>query len=509
MIKIIDCGSQLTQNIARRIRELGVFTEIIPFHTPVDKIEGEDLEGIIISGGQFSVYDKDSPVYSKEVFNLGVPVLGICYGQQSIAHLFGGKVVSSPNREYGETKIKLKARSRLFNRIPFSDEFKVWMSHGDVVEQLPTGFETVAISQNNHIAAMQMQEKNIYSVQFHPEVDHTKNGRVILNNFIEICNAQRTWDPEKEYGRMIDELKIKLKGKVGVGGISGGVDSSTVSILVNEIAGENYHPIFVDNGLLRLNEAIKVQESLSSFNLNIKYVDASDRFLEKLKGIEDSDEKRKIIGNEFVAVFEEEARKIPGASYLVQGTLYPDVIESVPVYGSSSKIKRHHNVGGLPEKMGLEVIEPFRNLFKDEVRKIAEHRLRMPKHIVWRHPFPGPGLAVRIIGEVNEEKLRIVRESDDIFISELMKEGLYYQISQAFAGFLGGKTVGVMGDAGTYEGIVGLRAVVTNDFMTADWYDFKKSFMTKVSNRIINEVRGVGSTFYNTSQKPPATIELE
>ncbi len=507
MIKIIDCGSQLTQNIARRIRELGVFTEIVPFSTSLDRIKGKGLEGIIISGGQFSVYDTGSPIYPREIFGLGVPVLGICYGQQSIAHLLGGRVSPVTNREYGETRLRLERGSRLFTGTP--QEFNVWMSHGDVVEQLPKGFETIAISQNGHIAAMQMPEENIYSVQFHPEVDHTEHGRTILNNFIDICNAQRVWDTEKEYDRIVEELKERLSGKVGVGGISGGVDSLTASVLVNQVAGENYHPIFVDNGLLRLNEAARVEESLRGFNLGIRYIDASRRFLESLQGVEDPDKKREIIGQEFIAVFEEEARKISGARYLVQGTLYPDVIESVPVYGSSSKIKRHHNVGGLPEKMELDVIEPFRGLFKDEVRKIAERRLRIPRDLVWRHPFPGPGLAVRIMGDVDEEKLRIVREADDIFISELMKKGLYYEISQAFAGLLGGRAVGVMGDAGTYEGIVGLRAVVTKDFMTADWYRFKDTDIGPIVNRIINEVRGVSRVLYDTSQKPPSTIEWE
>ncbi len=507
MIKIIDCGSQLTQNIARRIRELGVFAGIVPFHTSIDEIKEKDLEGIIISGGQFSVYDNGSPIYSKEIFNLGIPILGICYGQQSIAHLLGGKVSPTANREYGETRLTLNKLSRIFNGIS-SSEFNVWMSHGDVVEKLPEGFETIAVSQNGHIAAMQMTERKIYSVQFHPEVDHTENGILILSNFIDICNAQRNWSPEKEYGRIVDGLREKLRGKVGVGGISGGIDSSAASVLANQVAGENYHPIFVDNGLLRLNEAQRVRESLDRFKLNVIYINVASRFLEKLKGVEDPDEKRKIIGHEFIAVFEEEARKITGASYLIQGTLYPDVIESVSVYGSSSKIKRHHNVGGLPEKLGLEVIEPFRNLFKDEVRKIAE-QLGMPKDIVWRHPFPGPGLAVRIIGDVTSEKLRIVREADDIFISELMNKGLYYKISQAFAGLLGGRAIGVMGDAHIYEHMVGLRAVVTNDFMTADWYHFEKPFLTGVVNRIINEVKGVGRVLYDTCQKPPATIEWE
>ncbi len=507
MIKIIDCGSQLTQNIARRVRELGVYAEIVPFDTPIEGIRVHDLEGIVISGGQFSVYDSGSPIYSREVLNLGVPILGICYGQQSIAYLLGGKVGPAQNREYGETKVKRIGESQLFHKVP--DCFKVWMSHGDVVERLPKGFEPILVSESNQIAAMQMQERNIYSVQFHPEVDHTENGRVILDNFLRICDVQRTWNPTKEYDKIVEELREKLKGKVVIGGISGGVDSSTVSVLVNQVIGKDYYPIFVDNGLLRLNEAVRVEESLRGFNLGIRYIDASRRFLERLQGVEDPDKKREIIGHEFIAVFEEEARKIPRVGYLVQGTLYPDVIESVPVYGSSSKIKRHHNVGGLPKKMGLEVIEPFRNLFKDEVRRIAEYRLKMPKHIVLRHPFPGPGLAVRIIGDVTPEKLRIVRESDDIFISEIMNEGLYYQISQAFAGLLGGRAVGVMGDAHTYGYMIGLRAVVTNDFMTADWYDFERPFMTRVVNRIVNEVRDVGRVFYDFCQKPPSTIEWE
>ncbi len=507
MIQIIDCGSQLTQNIARRIRELGVYAEISPFNISLYRIKSKNLEGIIISGGQFSVYDQGSPMYSREVFDQGVPVLGICYGQQSIAQILGGKVSPAQNREYGQTQVKRICKSRLFQEV--SEEFNVWMSHGDIVQQLPTGFEAVAFSENNHIAAMQDEQRKIYAVQFHPEVDHTEYGRVILNNFLKICNAQRTWNPTKEYDKVIEELKEKLSARVGVGGISGGVDSTTASVLIKKVVGTNYHPIFVDNGLLRLDEAEKVKNSLQNFNLGIDFIDASVRFLEKLQGITDPDEKRKIIGHEFIAVFENAAKNIPNASYLVQGTLYPDVIESIPIYGSSSKIKRHHNVGGLPQNMNLEVIEPFRYLFKDEVRKIAEEKLGLPKHIVHRHPFPGPGLAVRIIGEVTKEKLDIVRCADDIFINELFEEGLYYNISQAFAGLLGGKAIGVMGDAHSYEYIVGLRAVVTNDFMTADWYDFDKPFLTKVTNRIINEVRGVGRVLYDTTQKPPSTIEWE
>jgi len=507
MIKIVDCGSQLTQNIARRVRELGVFTEIVPFDKKPEEVLTPDLEGIIISGGQFSVYDNNAPLYDKALLQSNVPILGICYGQQSIAHLLGGKVEPSNSREYGETSIELLKESRLFKNIS-DKKFNVWMSHGDFVRKLPEGFEPSAKSQNGCIAAMEYGNK--YAVQFHPEVDHTQNGRLILDNFIGICEAKRTWDPEKEYDKMVSELKDKLNGKKGMGGISGGVDSTAASVLIGSIAGTEYYPIFVDNGLLRLNEASQVRESLDVFGLNVKYVDASERFLNNLKGITDPDEKRKRIGHDFISVFEEEARKVEGANYLVQGTLYPDVIESVPIYGSSSKIKRHHNVGGLPEKMNLNVVEPFRMMFKDEVRKIAEHKLGMPKQIVWRHPFPGPGLAIRIVAsDVTSEKLRIVREADNIFMEELMKRGLYYNISQGFAGLVAGNTVGVMGDAGTYQGIIGLRAVTTNDFMTSDWYDFKKSDLTAISNRIINEVKGVNRAFYDISQKPPATIEWE
>jgi len=362
MIRIIDCGSQLTQNIARRVRELEVFSEIVPFDTLPNNITTNDLEGIIISGGPFSVYDKNAPKYAKEVLDADVPILGICYGQQSIAYLLGGKVKPTQNREYGQTKARIIKESPLFRNIP-NEEFRVWMSHGDIVEKVPDGFDVIAQSQNGYVASM--QKDNIYSVQFHPEVDHTENGRKILDNFMDICEAERNWDPEKDYERIVAETTEKIKGKIGIGGISGGVDSTTVSVLVGKIAGNNYHPIFVDNGLLRLGEAEQVGTSLNFLGLNVHYVDAGERFLSKLKGVSDPDEKRKIVGEEFIAVFEEEARKISGASYLVQGTLYPDVIESVPIYGVSSKIKRHHNVGGLPDKMNLKVIEPFRNLFKD------------------------------------------------------------------------------------------------------------------------------------------------
>lgn len=508
MIRIIDCGSQLTQNIARRVRELGVFSEIVPFYTPTKKVLGKGVEGLIISGGQFSVHDNGAPLYSKELLRAGLPVLGICYGQQSIAHLEGGLVRLASTREYGQTSIEIKDESPLFEDV-LDKDFSVWMSHGDVVLNMPQGYMVTAMSSNGHIAAIENPQKRIYAVQFHPEVDHTTHGRKILNNFLNICNAQRTWDPTKDYERILEETKEKIAGKIGIGGISGGVDSTAASIFVGKIAGANYHPIFVDNGLLRMNEAEEVRNSLRQFQLNVKYIDASLRFLTRLAGVSDPDEKRKIIGHQFISVFEEAARGIQGASYLVQGTLYPDVVESVPIYGTSSKIKRHHNVGGLPEKLGFELVEPFRNMFKDEVRSIARNELDMPPEIVWRHPFPGPGLAIRAMGEITEEKLRILREADHIFIDELRKRGLYDKISQAFAGITDTCSVGVMGDGGTYKGEIRLRAVVTDDFMTSQIYPFEWNDLQAITNRIINEVDGVGRVLYDTTQKPPATIEWE
>lgn len=506
MIKIVDCGSQLTQNIARRVRELGVFAEIVPFHADAAEILSDGPQGMIISGGPFSVYDPEAPSFDQEILTAGLPVLGICYGQQSIAHLLGGKITPTSNREYGQTRVRILKDSRLFEGIP-GEEFRVWMSHGDVVDDAPSGFEVIARSKNDHIAAM--QRHNIYAVQFHPEVDHTENGRRILDNFLKICDAARNWQPEKEYDLIVAETREKVAGKVGIGGISGGVDSSTISVLLRNIAGHHYHPIFVDNGLLRLDEAEQVMASLEPFDLGVAYVDAQERFLSKLKGIADSDEKRKTIGHQFIRTFEAQAQKIPRAEYLAQGTLYPDVIESVPIYGTSSKIKRHHNVGGLPERMALEIVEPFRHLFKDEVRTIAERKLGLPKEIVWRHPFPGPGLAVRIVGEVTPTKLSILRKADAIFIEELKKMGIYYTLSQAFAVLTGIRSVGVMGDEHSYEGIIALRAITTSDFMTSDWYDFKKEQLTQIANRIINEVKGVNRVVYDVSQKPPSTIEWE
>lgn len=504
MIRIIDCGSQLTQNIARRVREQEVYTEIVPYRTLLDEIIAGQPDGIIQSGGQFSVYDEGSPLPDAGIYAAGVPVLGICFGMQAMAHCLGGRVKAAESREYGKTKIRLK-NSPLFAGIE-NKEITVWMSHGDIIEQVPEGFEVIAISEYGHPAAM--QKGNLYAVQFHPEVDHTEHGRQMLQNFVRLCNAKQDWKQADIVGRMIAEVQEKAAGRVVIGGISGGVDSTTMSVLMSKAMGSNYHALFIDNGLLRMREREEVADYLGALGISLHVVDASSRFLERLAGVDDPDLKRKIIGNEFIAVFEEEAAKIGNIDFLAQGTLYPDVIESIPVYGVSSHIKRHHNVGGLPERMQLKLIEPFRYLFKDEVRKIAE-QLGIPEEIVWRHPFPGPGLAVRIKGEVTAEKLALVRQADHIFISEMKQQGFYRQVSQAFAALSSDRTIGVMGDAHTYQYACILRAVVTRDFMTADSFYFPPEFEQRVSSRIVNEVKGINRVYWDKTQKPPGTIELE
>jgi len=503
LIRIIDCGSQLTQNIARRISENEVYPDVVPHSTPLEKILEGSPEGLIISGGQFSVNDPEAPFYTQELLELKIPVLGICYGMQSMAYLLGGKVASG--REYGKTRITVQSPVGIFKDLP-QNEFVVWMSHGDAVDTPPPGFEVTARSENGYPAAM--QKGNLFAVQFHPEVDHTEYGRQILKNFLELCGAKKDWNKNDFIENSIAEIRRRVGDNKVVGGLSGGVDSSAASVLLARALGENYLPIFVNNGLLRKNEAEWVIQNLTPFLNNLIYVDASEQFLKKLAGVSNPDEKRKIIGHEFVEVFQQTASGFEGVEYLLQGTLYPDVIESLPVYGKSSKIKRHHNVGGLPAKLGLKLIEPFRNLFKDEVREIGE-KLGLPKEIVWRHPFPGPGLAVRIIGEVNPAALDLLREADSRFIEELRIRDLYYQIKQAFAVLTNTSSVGVMGDEGNYQFVVGLRAVTTNDFMTADWYDFKKDDLTAIANRIINEVPGVNRVVYDITQKPPGTIEWE
>jgi len=504
MIKIIDCGSQLTQNIARRIRENEVYTEIAPYKKSLEDILKGAPAGLIQSGGQFSVYDDSSPLPDKRIYEQNIPILGICYGMQAIAYFLGGEVKPTKNREYGKTRVKLK-KSRLFEGIE-KDEIITWMSHGDIVEKVPDGFEVIAVSENGNIAAM--QKGNIYAVQFHPEVDHTEYGRQILANFIGICNAEKDWKKEDLIPNIINQIQEKVGESNVICAVSGGVDSMTLALLMKRFLGDRFYAVTINNGLLRKDEEKEVLGNLARAGLRFMYVDAQERFLKRLEGITDPDEKRKIIGNEFIYVLEEQASGLKDVKYLAQGTLYPDVIESVPIYGVSSKIKRHHNVGGLPEDMSLKLIEPFREMFKDEVRVISE-KLELPKDIIWRHPFPGPGLAVRIKEEVTKHKLDLVREADYIFISELKNNGLYYKIKQAFAALSSDRTIGVMGDEGTYQYACILRAVVTNDFMTADSFYFSEDFERKVTNRIVNEIKGINRVYWDKTQKPPATIELE
>jgi len=508
MIIIVDCGSQLTQNIARKIREFDVLAKIVPYYTEAQTIWDQEPKGIIISGGPFSVYDDNAPLYDPEIISGRVPVLGICYGLQSICHLLGGKVEPAKHREYGGTHIRVIRENPLVLPLKGSlGEMKVWMSHGDVVTRLPEDFEVLATS-HGEIAAI--RKDNIYAVQYHPEVSHTETGRRLLFEFTHtVCECSGDWNHSKRFQDIVEATTGQIQGKVGIAGVSGGVDSTAMAVLISQIDNENFHPIFINNGLLREGEAEEVMGIFSQLGLKVQYVDDSHVFLEALKGVTDPDQKRIVIGKQFIDSFRNASKDIANVSYLAQGTLYPDVIESQPIFGSSAKIKRHHNVGGLPKDMKLELVEPFRDLFKDEVRDLARWRLKIPKEIFMRHPFPGPGLAVRIIGEVTQEKLSILRQADHIFLEELKSRGLYHQISQAFAVLTDTSSVGVMGDGSSYEGMIALRAVTTQDYMTADWFDFDGKDLRAISNRIINEVKGINRVVYDVSQKPPSTIEYE
>ncbi len=507
-ILILDFGSQYTQLIARRIRELKVYSEIFPYNESFEKIKSFNAKGIILSGGPSSVYDKNAPIIAKDIFNLNIPVLGICYGMQLITYLFKGNVHPSDKREYGLAKLNVKQKDTLFKNLP--DSFQVWMSHGDKIDNLPENFEPIAFTDNSPYAAICNANYKIWGVQFHPEVVHTHFGKEILSNFCyEICKCQKNWN----IGSFLNESIIKIKKEVGndkvICGLSGGVDSSVVAVLIHKAIGQQLTCIFVNNGVLRKNEAEKVVKVFrDNFKINLDYVNAEDVFLDKLKNITEPEEKRKIIGNTFIEIFEQEAKKIGNVKYLAQGTLYPDVIESVSFKGPSATIKSHHNVGGLPEKMNLKLIEPLRELFKDEVRELGKE-LDMPDDIIFRQPFPGPGLAIRIIGEVTKERLNILREADDIIVSEIKNAGLYREIWQSFGVLLPVKTVGVMGDERTYENVIALRAVNSVDGMTADWVKLPYEILGKISNRIINEIRGVNRVVYDISSKPPATIEWE
>lgn len=505
-IIILDFGSQYNQLIGRRVREMEVYSEIIPFNTPLVEILEKKPVGIILSGGPSSVNSSEAHLIEKEILESGIPILGICYGMQLIAHLLGGKVSKGVKGEYGKSQLNIEKSNQLLKGV--TQDSTVWMSHFDEIETVPNNFEISGRS--GVIAAMANEEEKIYALQFHPEVSHTEEGSKILKNFVfEICQAQKNWKLTNYIEKTVAEIKEKVGTSKVILGLSGGVDSSVAAVLIHKAIGDQLQCIFVDTGLLRLNEGEKVMENYGEhFNLKIDKIEASERFMKKLEGVADPEEKRKIIGREFVAVFDEEAKKFQDAKFLAQGTIYPDVIESQSVKGPSAVIKSHHNVGGLPEQMNLDLLEPLRELFKDEVRKVGEE-LGIPAHLVHRHPFPGPGLGIRILGEVDDEKVKILQKADDIFIEELYKNDLYDKVSQAFVVLLPVKSVGVMGDERTYEYTAVVRSANTIDFMTATWSRLPYDFLDLISSRIINEVQGINRVAYDISSKPPATIEWE
>lgn len=511
-ILILDFGSQVTQLIARRVREAGVYSEVRPFTLDLEAIKQFAPRGIILSGGPASVHEGASPRIPKEVFALGVPVFGICYGEQLICATLGGEVTPGDHREFGRARIDVVADNALFEGCWVSGQsYQVWMSHGDKVNQLPPGFKTIARSNGAPFAAIADDARRIYGVQFHPEVVHTPDGARLIANFVRgICGCRGDWSMRAFRTEEIARIRAQVGNAKVICGLSGGVDSSVVAKLLHEAIGEQLTCIFVDTGLLRLNEGAQVQEHFEEhYGIPLTYVDAAAIFMSRLAGVSDPERKRKIIGETFIEVFEEEAKRVGGAEFLAQGTLYPDVIESVSFHGGPSvTIKSHHNVGGLPERMNLKLVEPLRELFKDEVRTLGRE-LGMPEHLVDRHPFPGPGLAIRIPGEVTTEKADILRKADAIYIDELRKNDLYRQIWQAFAVLLPVRTVGVMGDARTYEYVCALRAVTSTDGMTAEPFHFPSDILHGIAVRIVNEVRGINRVCYDITGKPPATIEWE
>lgn len=508
-VLVLDFGSQYTQLIARRLRELGVYSEVKPCDTSFDP---EGIQALILSGGPASVSDEDAPDFDDRWFSVGCPILGICYGLHLIVNHFGGALGQGVSREYGPADIEVVDNSMLFDSFSTGDLSTVWMSHGDHAESLPSGFTILAKSEGAPIAALGCAERRVFGLQFHPEVVHSVRGTELLGNFLfKVCGLEPSWTP----ACMIESSSAAIRAMVGAGdqvicGLSGGVDSSVAAVLVNRVLGDRLHCIFVDNGLVRHNEAQRVYEMLGpdGLGLNLHMVDAKHKFLSQLEGVTDPEQKRKIIGRVFIEVFEEEAEKIPNVTHLVQGTLYPDVIESVSHRGPSATIKTHHNVGGLPERMKLKLIEPLRELFKDEVRKIGRE-LGMPDEVIDRQPFPGPGLAVRILGEITEEKLAKLRKADVIFLEEIKAAGYYKKLWQSFCVLLPIKSVGVMGDGRTYEEVIALRAVHSQDGMTADWSYLPEDLLRKTSTRIINNVKGVNRVVLDISSKPPSTIEWE
>jgi len=508
-IVILDFGSQYTQVIARRIRECNVFSQILRYDTKATKLRALRPKGLILSGGPASVYAKDAPLPDPAIFHLGIPVLGICYGMQLMGHLLGGQVAHGKKREYGHGKLGVATASPLLAGLPRS--MKVWNSHGDQITKLPAGFRAIGRTESSKYAVIEDRKRLLYGLQFHPEVVHTPCGQDILRNYVRrICGCRGAWTMGHFISLAVQQIRAQVGKDRVVLGLSGGVDSSVAAALIHKAIGNQLTCIFVNNGVLRLTEAERVQEVFRDhFHIRLKYVDATDLFLKRLDGVTNPERKRKIIGHTFIEVFDCAAHQVGKVKFLGQGTTYPDVIESVSIAGNpAAMIKSHHNVGGLPKKMKLDLLEPLRSLFKDEVRRVGVE-LGLPKEIVWRQPFPGPGLAVRILGAVNRERLRIVREADWIVVDEMKKSGWYYKIWQSFAVLLPIRTVGVMGDERTYDHVVAIRAVDSQDGMTADWVRLPYDLMQRMSTRIINEVRGVNRVCFDISSKPPSTIEWE
>ena len=508
-IVVLDFGSQYTQVIARRIREANVYSCVLPYDTKLSEIRRHKPVGIVLSGGPASVLAKDSPKPAPEIFKLKTPILGICYGLQLMGKMLGGKVESSDHREYGRGNLRIERKGTLFRGLPA--KLAVWNSHGDALSKLPKGFRVLAQTENSSYAAIEDPIRKFYGLQFHPEVDHSEKGDEIILNFLQrVCGCKGDWDMGDFLNASISEIRKTVGEDRVILGLSGGVDSSVAAALIHKAIGNQLTCIFVDNGLLRLNEREQVKNLFANhIPGKLKVAKAGVLFLKKLKGIKDPERKRKIIGKTFIEVFDDEVSKLGNVEFLAQGTLYPDVSESVPVGGNpAALIKSHHNVGGLPKRMKLKLLEPLRELFKDEVRNLGR-KLGLPESVLMRHPFPGPGLGVRVVGDLSQAKLRVLREADHIFIDELFKQKLYHRLWQAFCVFLPVRSVGVMGDERTYENVICLRAVTSSDAMTADWAKLPDSFLRKVSNRIINEVKGANRVVYDISSKPPGTIEWE